>query len=340
MFSFIILLCAFVSTRTETNGCGMKPPADRAQVTVSKIYVEDPEFPQYSGKRTFAQFIPSSYDMNTRTNIFMFLHGWDDDWHGEAFGTDGTKYNKLAKKHGFITMYPKGKADSQDGSGISWNYGTNNDTSTCTKDNDGWECYDSCKATNRCTRCSWSSCYDDFAFLKTFVKWIHRNFCVDKIYLIGSSNGGMMVYQLASLYPDLFDGYFPIFGLHLQGYLLTPPELTDKPLFHLHDRSDDTIPWRGGDAGWLYVSLNQTFNRWGKVHGCEGGRKIMPTKWSGDNDPDGRNLTCWEYTKCDTPQAYCLYDGQHGDWPTYLERLQIWWLFHKTNVEHSIVDIL
>ena len=109
---------------------------------------------------------------------------------------------------------------------------------------------------------------------------------------------------MASLYPTLFDGFFPIFGLHLRGYLKIPESLATKTLFHLHDRSDTTIPWRGGgESGWFYVGINETMSRWGAVRGCNSSPTKLHTKWSGENDPDGLNLECWHYENCKAPQG-------------------------------------
>lgn len=162
-----------------------------------------------------------------------------------------------------------------------------------------------------------------------------ENYCVGKFIVSGLSNGGMMTYSVSHGAPDLFDAFMPVQGLDLTGYLDLPAPVASKPILHIHARQDQTIPVAGGTAqGYIYVSLEDAMHDWAENHGCDLKTEELKTEWS--HKFLERNLECRQFLNCDTPVDYCLYDGLHGSWPSYIEALQVWWLSTKANVLSGI----
>jgi len=161
---------------------------------------------------------------------------------------------------------------------------------------------------------------------------INEGYCVDdsRLYVSGASNGGMFTYYLASLLPELINGYFLEYGQPMVGWLNTPKEAAGSYMISLHGRSDTTLPPAGGIDGddmWIYESIPNMFYLWGMVQGCD------ITSWNRvktpfDDVPGNLNLACYEYTKgCKTGRSMrCEYDGKHAEDPVYMANIA-WWLW-------------
>jgi poly(3-hydroxybutyrate) depolymerase len=166
-------------------------------------------------------------------------------------------------------------------------------------------------------------------------------FCVDatRQFIVGESNGGMLVHFLIQSLPGLFAAAAPVFASPLLGYLIGSKYelITNRTQAHrtsilqLHDRSDTVIPWQGGatEDGWLYESVDRSLGVWAAVHGC-GMRVPIHTAIDGG----AQNTQCWEYQDCRDQKrlVHCKYDGVHGDWPTPQPDCDafIWAFFHNS----------
>jgi len=155
----------------------------KGEVVQTWIDVDDLDNPILSGSRMFGIYIPEVYDPSKPSNVLFYLHGLGDDW----TWCETSKYNDLSEKYNYLVVYPKGMDDDGYGT-ISWNYGSNADLASCDVNEPETDCYESCKKIGICTRCSWSSCYDDFAFLKQIIDLLKLSYCVDKFWLSGASN--------------------------------------------------------------------------------------------------------------------------------------------------------
>jgi len=327
MFNLVFGFFLFFIDSAE-NGCAQDPPFSRGKSHVFSVHVEDPQHEKLSKDRTFAVYAPESYDENVENGVIFWLHGqnaiFDNIYSNQ-------QWESLSSTHNFIVIYPKGSTDCPDfGCRSSWNYGSNSDESTCdegTKTN----CYESCSELNMCSRCSWSSCYNEYFFFTKMKQWVSENYCTGNFVISGLSNGGMMTYSVSHGAPEIFDAYMPVQGLDLMGYLSVPDGVSSKPILHTHARSDGTIPVAGGTAkGYHYVSLEDAMKAWAENHGCDAEPQEMETEWS--HRWLERNLECKEYVNCNAPVAYCLHDGIHGSWPSWIESLQVWWLTSKAGV--------
>ena len=142
------------------------------------------------------------------------------------------KFDVIAQQQGFVVVYPKGLGDFGGGikeSYIAWNVGLSDRGSTlanasCFADTQG-TCYDSCKAAGECSRCGWSTCHDDVAFIDQLIDAVKAQHNTDprRVYLTGASNGGMMVHYLAHKLPHKLAAVVPIVRRRSEPLSTTPP---------------------------------------------------------------------------------------------------------------------
>jgi poly(3-hydroxybutyrate) depolymerase len=250
-------------------------------------------------------------------------------------------FDALAAASGrFVVAYPQGMGDGTQGTG--WNVGTAGDDSTCLPGTTATDCYDSCRALGRCGRCNWSTCHDDVAFVRSLVAAVERRFPgIERRFVVGGSNGGMMIHWLLAQWPGAFDGAVPVFGTPLLGYLaggkgaplLRSAQASRRTaILSLHDRSDTVVPWQGGrdSDGWLYETLERTMDVWAAVHGCGADASPVSTPLSGGS----AKVACTAYPDCGSGVVQqCLYDGTHGTWPEQPRGDDAVWSFFQGLVE-------
>jgi poly(3-hydroxybutyrate) depolymerase len=260
--------------------------------------------------------------------LFVYYHGQCDD-----IACTGCEFPTLAEKHGFMYVLPEGL---DDGTGcVNWNVGSCGRTDVCTKQAQP-SISDSCKITGNTSKCSWTTCYDDFNFASELLMKLQDELCIDQdqIFLSGSSNGGMLGYQLLSRLP-IFAGFVPWYGAYLKNMRLPPPPATSRPmtLTAMHGLKDVTIPWSGGESydHFLYVSGNVTQEAFRQEEGCGTATETFTTPY----DAQGHGplaFTCTRYTSC-AKQAgkapatvgRCLWPKEeHGFSANSWERLT-WW---------------
>jgi poly(3-hydroxybutyrate) depolymerase len=252
-----------------------------------------------------------------------------------------------------VVVLPAGLSETLVDTGendTTWNCGAAADNSTCVEGTTNAHCLASCQRLGRCGRCNWATCYDDSVFVKTLVELLASSFRLDstRYFVVGESNGGMLVHYLLSKLPGMFRAAAPTFGLPLAGYLVGPEYqlVTQRGLastssvLQLHDRSDTVIPWQGGESsdGWLYESRDRTMGVWAAIHNCS----LRPVGEATPFDGGPSSLACWKYPGCaatsnELPSAavikYCMYDGGHGDWPDQPRADDlVWSFFHSASL--------
>lgn len=148
--------------------------------------------------------------------LLIYLHAQGDAWPGNEY----MKFDELAAKLGIAVIYPKGLGD-YDGrnhdSMIAWNVGLYDHgraaaDRSCLNDTVGTT-FDSCAAAGNVSRCGWSTCYDDAAFLSLLIRTSAKLHATDpnRVYLTGSSNGGMLTHYLAARLADQLAAVVPIY---------------------------------------------------------------------------------------------------------------------------------
>eukprot|EP00413_Alexandrium_margalefii_P011630 CAMPEP_0204524900 /NCGR_PEP_ID=MMETSP0661-20131031/7621_1 /ASSEMBLY_ACC=CAM_ASM_000606 /TAXON_ID=109239 /ORGANISM="Alexandrium margalefi, Strain AMGDE01CS-322" /LENGTH=375 /DNA_ID=CAMNT_0051530675 /DNA_START=56 /DNA_END=1183 /DNA_ORIENTATION=+ len=253
-------------------------------------------------------------------------------------------FSTLGAASGLISVFPQGMGDASgdDDQGTGWNCGSGgmDGNATCIPAGVGKSggCYHSCRKLGKCGRCNWSTCYDDVLFARVILAKLSQELCIDlnRVYLHGESNGGMMMTHLVREMPEAFAGVSPWFGTPMLGFLLGPQmqmvtkqaDFSKIALLTLHARSDVTIPPGGGvsEDGWIFEAESSVRRLWAAIHGCQQVHMHIPTKW------DGGDLAfrCHEHTACRTGRRVigCRYNGEHGDWPNsnHGDQITLWFL--------------
>jgi poly(3-hydroxybutyrate) depolymerase len=140
--------------------------------------------------------------------------------------------------------------------------------------------------------------------------------CIDmnRVYIHGMSNGGMLTHYLAQQLPDVFAAVAPMDALPLFGHGDYPAALNQVAYLQLYDRSDSVIPAGGGNStGWIYVSLDHVQEDWAKIHECATETSSVATEFDGGTTQNA----FMEYKSCKTGRRVmrCLYDGVHASSP-------------------------
>ena len=195
-------------------------------------------------------------------------------------------------------------------------------------------------------RSNWSTCYSDVAFVDALVESLQSGsyaaapagaagaagaaisaaaaaaaaaaaegapegvVCADPdlLFLVGESNGAMLIHHLIASAPQKYRGAVPVFGLPMLGRALGPnfellrDDSIRTSVLQLHDRSDTTIPWQGAASsdGWIYESLNFTLGAWAAAHGCNASTTVAIA----GNETSG--LDCYAFAGCENePVSFC-----------------------------------
>lgn len=267
--------------------------------------------------------------------MFFYMHS-----QGSA-GIENAHYKQQGKLNNVIAVYPQGMGDWE------WRFapypGWNvpmpkNNTESCSPQTDTY-CYDSCNSIGTCGQCSWTTCYDDVAFMRSMLSKIKDELCIDTnhIYIAGCSNGGIFTHYLSQQMPEVFKGYIIESAQPLIGQMHTPAALKGAHLLTMHGRQDVTIPMNGGIDGygeWIYNSVEDMTTEWAKVQGCDMGsykRVVTPyDDWVTHPYTKGYNLQCHEYTKgCAARVINCAYYGTHSNYASYDARLAYWFFSNE-----------
>jgi poly(3-hydroxybutyrate) depolymerase len=330
-----MVVCASVALWVFTHLKHSSQPSKHGTLSKRTILIEDPGLGIVN--RTF--FIQSP--VNSTLGPMPVLMGFHGQGHRANEWANQHSFDLLASMRGWVTVYPQGMADGGSGTfDAGWNVGTNDDNSTCLPGTTGTGCHDSCRTLNLCGRCAWSTCYDDRAFVEQLLAQVKSELRVDeaRVFAVGESNGAMLIHYLAASLPGTFAAAVPVFGSPLLGYLTGPAYqlVTDSrvrrtSVLQLHDRSDTTIPWQGANSadGWLYEPMMRSLGTWAALHGCAIAVTADPVP---TGDPT-THTACFWHKGClgGNFVGYCMYDGNHGDWPSQPFADQFIWHF-LTNV--------
>lgn len=290
-------------------------------------------------QREYQYFVPSSCSGTPCPMLFAF--------HGQYGSIPRTGYDSTASDHGYIMVYLQGLGDG--GCGTGWNtVAKGQDISNTCEDPQtmsGSCCYDSCAAAGCCSDnnrgCRWATCADDVTFVQEVISAMGNVVQYTDIFSTGESNGGMLQHNLMTSLPTTFKAIVPVYGLPLVGQWEVgsstgvPYSLKGTSVLYMHGRSDPVIPYKGGWAeGWNYVSEMDAMKALASVNGCSS----TASAWSTPYDGLHSHTSCVKMDGCNgVTIAECLYDGQHGAWPTDGDELLFWWLDNYGAASNKIV---
>ena len=216
--------------------------------------------------------LPENHNKDKPINLVIGLHGYTGTASGFEKETTGG-FNKSSNKYNFIAAYPQGTYfnDADAGFVSSWNdlagsESIQGNSEICLATASVYPKYANCDPSKRC---AWTSCGDDLGFIMSVINKIKNNYLIDKVYIVGMSNGGMMAQAFACKYPDVISGVINVVGMQHYGFSCIP----DKPVnFVIYGGlKDTTVPPLKIEAndGYLYEPLMKTFNQWSNSFNCK-----------------------------------------------------------------------
>ena len=303
--------------------------------------------------RPYYTYLPKQYCLETRHKeraIIYGLHGYYGTASGFALSTTEGTFNKLANQKNLIIIYPQGMTlyDNNNNFYSSWNfiaphhYNAQQQNDAVTHNNQELPICDldkmkqnpipkqpGCKTWQGV--CSWTSCFDDAAYLLAIQKNVEALQQGDptKQYLVGFSNGAMMVYRMACQYPGKFTAAAAISGTmarNMHCYKAQPKD-AQNPYLKAHQTSllmligskDKTVPLtirqekNAPNNHYYYGRGNRLVKLWGRDMSCRSHRTINT-----ETVLDG--IRCTEYNRCGRDNdsvAFCIWghnNKQTIDW--------------------------
>jgi poly(3-hydroxybutyrate) depolymerase len=182
--------------------------------------------------------------------------------------------------------------------------------------------------------CNWCGCSDDEAFIREVVADIAANACVDldRVYLTGNSQGGMMTSWMYSKAGDLFAAFAPQSGTNPRDFYANPelPD-TNASVMFVHGTNDTTVPHDGNPAsdGYNYEAVwdevlrisEHAFGDGACANDWQNGQNWLSWSFpSSVNAPSNANLDCRQPACARKPVEdkreflYCTFNGGHV-WP-------------------------
>ncbi|WP_334103460.1 alpha/beta hydrolase family esterase [Mesotoga prima] len=257
-------------------------------------------------KKGIDEIVTIEHDGRIRQSIVHLPPMIQDDklpvvlvFHGLFGNSNYTKntygMTEVGDREGFITVYPEGTG-TLNSVLLSWNSGF-------------------------CCGYAMENDVDDVSYIAELLGRLESVYPIDekRVYLIGLSNGGMLVYRLMSSYPDLFAACAivsssPAGGASEDNVVMIEPPDTAIPLIVFHGMEDPIIPFDGGfssssEANGIYFpSIEESVKLWAEKMGAvnmsekslENGLVLL-REYTGE---DERSLV----------HFYAITDGDHT-WP-------------------------
>lgn len=194
-------------------------------------------------QRPFALHVPSSYHRGTAVPLVVILHGYTSS---AAAQESYFKLTPQSDARGFLYAMPDGLRNRQ---GLRY-----------------WNATDAC--------CDFdSSGTDDSTYLSHLISTVERSYSVDRVFLIGHSNGAFMAIRMACDHADQLTGIVGLNGAMWNDKGRCRPS---RPVSFLDIRSvaDETIFFAGGLNGpqgrTPYPSAATTDADWREFDNCSG----------------------------------------------------------------------
>lgn len=221
--------------------------------------------------------VPTGYKGEVSRPLVVVIHG--------AFSTareieEQSGFSKLADHEGFIAVYPEGMGIF--GFLQHWNAG---------------HCCGKAAADN----------IDDVGFIAAVINEVAARLSVDldRVYMVGFSNGGMLAYRFAAERSNIIAAVAPM-AAAIGGrpsadvpLWVLPKPIAKVPAIIFHAMDDDSVPYLGGQSlrhggEQEYLSVEESIRFWVKHNGCNKtavqknlyGGSVIYSLWK---DPAGSN---------------------------------------------------
>ena len=244
--------------------------------------------------RSYITYIPDS--VQTDPPLVLVLHGYD---HSASALMEDSSMPDVADIAGFITCFPQ--ADQS-----RWNSGI----STI-----GWP----------------TSNTDDVGFLSELMDTLHADYGIDldKIYVCGHSNGGIMTFRLVCEINDRIAKAASVSGTLTDATIGGCDSVQAIPMLLMHGTADHVVPYYGGITG--ATTAEETLGYWLGMNNCV---ETADTLALPDTDPDdGCTTDVIIYSDCDESLSVVFYKihGAGHSWPRtdFIADVELWKFFNS-----------
>lgn len=243
-----ILLITIALTLT---GCTRTlPQADKIKI-LPGTYQSTVDMTFRGFRRDFLVHVPANFSPHESYPLVIVVHGAFSS--ASAFA-EITGFSDLADKEGFIISYANGVGIL--GFLRHWNAGF-------------------------CCAFAAENKIDDTGYLKQIIKSTSKSLSIDqdKIFLVGFSNGGMLVHRFATEYPNyprsvaIVSATVGAIDVNVNPEWKLKPPTTAVSVFLAHGKADDSIPFEGGSGQGSneelsFYSFEKSTEFWLKVNQC------------------------------------------------------------------------
>jgi polyhydroxybutyrate depolymerase len=251
-------------------------------------------------ERTYALYVPSSYDEKTSYPLLIILHGGGGTGEGMVKLTNNG-FNTLAEKEGFIIVYP-------DGIENHWNDGRGLTQYRVHREN-----------------------IDDVGFISDLIDHLSNELNIDtaRVFAAGISNGGMMAQRLACELTDRIAAVGVIASAMSENLHSFCKPSQPIPVLLISGIEDPLVPFEGGEVGLFgkkygaVLSVAKTKEFWIENSSCS---PKPQTTYEPDVDlPDGTRVRKEVYGGCSEDAEVVLYiiEGGGHTWPGGLQYLPV-----------------
>ena len=179
---------------------------------------------------------------------------------------------------------------------------------------------------------------DENTFFSQMIDYCVTSFKINpaKVFAIGTSGGGHMVYTLAMTMPEKFKAITALIAnIPVPDNMDCVEKRMPMPVMIINGTNDQTNPYNGGISAknkGLVRSTDETFHYWATLNGYKGEPKMEALP---DTDPtDGKTIEKYTYKQKGKPEVTLLkvINGEHNnpkDIDVYLES----WNFFKRQIE-------
>lgn len=230
--------------------------------------------------RTYKLHIPASYDGTASFPLVIALHGGG---HTADTLIYMTEFNIKADNSDFIVVYPNGKKILVQ----TWNAG-------------------------KCCGGAVTNDIDDVGFIVKMIDDLKSSYNIDlnRVYVTGASNGGMLAYRLACERPDLIAAIAPVATTMVTTLPCNPTRAV--PVLHIHSLPDTQVPYNGGyGTGYAQTYMppvDSVIGVWAANDSCTGPLDIVYN----NGGAIGKKWT--NCSSCSEVLIYTASDGGHS-WP-------------------------
>jgi polyhydroxybutyrate depolymerase len=184
--------------------------------------------------RSYYLHVPEALDLSVPAPLVIALHRLTET--GEEMARE-TGFNECADSENFIVAYPNGKFRA-------FSFGIEDDP-------------------------------EDNAFVLSVIEDVASTYEIDRsrIYLVGASNGGLLLYTLICEHPGVFAAAAPVMATFLEKHTETLQSGHGTPVFIIHGEADFVLPYYSSllFAGGFHrvLSVPETVKFWATVNGCQ-----------------------------------------------------------------------